>query len=145
MDERVLDPDAARERMAAWKGRIDKLAADTQAMGARLREVQATAADPGGLAEVTVDSTGSLVGLRLTDRIHKTPPDAVAQAILATLRAARGQVAEQSREVIAETMGPDSAAGRAIAERVDQHLRAPQAPDEYGDGDFDLQTHVKKR
>ncbi|MFI9811213.1 hypothetical protein [Saccharothrix variisporea] len=42
MDESVLDPDGARERMAAWKGRIDKLAADTQAMNDLVAPVRST-------------------------------------------------------------------------------------------------------
>jgi DNA-binding protein YbaB len=140
----ILDPDAARERVAAWKGRIDKLAADTQAMSDRLQQVRVTASDPGGLAEVTVDSTGALVGLRLTDRIQRTAPDAVAQAVMSLLQQARGQVASQSQEVIAETMGSDSAAGRAIAEQVGRHLRgtSPEADD---DGDFDAQSYLRKR
>lgn len=143
MDERILDPDAARERMAVWKGRIDKLAADTSAMRDRLQQVQVSATDPGGMAEVTVDSTGSLVGLRLTDRIHKATPDALAAAIMATLGQARGQVAERTREVIAETMGPDSAAGRAIADTVERQLRGPRPQDD--DGDYDLHSHLRRR
>jgi DNA-binding protein YbaB len=139
----ILDPDAARERVAAWKGRIDKLAADTQAMSDRLQQVRVTASDPGGLAEVTVDSTGALVGLRLTDRIQRTAPDVVAQAVMSLLQQARGQVASQSQEVIAETMGSESAAGRAIAEQVGRHLRGtpPEADD---DGDFDAQSYLRK-
>jgi DNA-binding protein YbaB len=140
VSERVFDPDAARERVAAWKGRIDKLAADTQAMSDRLQQVRISAADPGGLAEVTVDSTGALVGLRLTDRIQRTAPDVVAQASL--VRQARGQAAQRSQEVITETMGQDSAAGRAIAEQVGQHLRAaPAAEDE----DFGGQSFLRRQ
>lgn len=143
MNGGILDPDAARERVAVWKGRADKLAAATQAMSDRLQQVRATVSDPGGLAEVTVDSAGALVGLRLTNRIQRTAPDVVAQAVMSLLQQARGQVASQSQEVIAETMGPDSAAGRAIAEQVGRHLRgAPPETDD--DGDFDVQSYLRK-
>jgi hypothetical protein len=37
MNGNVLDPDGVRERMAAWKDRIDKLATDTQAMRDRMQ------------------------------------------------------------------------------------------------------------
>jgi DNA-binding protein YbaB len=123
MDANILDPDAARERVAAWKGRIDKLAADTQQMSDRLSEVRVTVRDPGQLAEVTVDSTGSLVDLRLTDQMYRATPAAVAQAIMATLAQARTKVADRTQEIIADTMGSESAAGRAIADRVGQQLR----------------------
>jgi len=141
VSERVFDPDAARERVAAWKGRIDQLAADTQAMSDRLQQVRISAADPGGLAEVTVDSTGALVGLRLTDRIQRTAPDVVAQAVMSLVRQARGQAAQRSQEVIADTMGQDSAAGRAIAEQVGQHLRAAPAAE---DDDFGGQSFLRR-
>jgi DNA-binding protein YbaB len=125
MNGNILDPDGARARLDAWKGRIDKLAADTKAMSDQLQDVQVTAADPNGLAQVTVDSTGSLLDLRLTERIHQTDPAAVAQAIMSTLRDAKNKVADRSQEIIAETVGTESAAARAIADSVDRQLRGP--------------------
>lgn len=125
MNGNILDPDGARARLDAWKGRIDKLAADTKAMSDQLQNVQVTAADPNGLAQVTVDSTGSLLDLRLTERIHQTDPAAVAAAIMSTLRDAKNKVADRSQEIIAETVGTESAAARAIAESVDRQLRGP--------------------
>jgi DNA-binding protein YbaB len=147
MDEEILDPDGARARLAAWKGRIDKLAADTKAMSDQLREVRATAADPGGLAEVTVDSTGLLIDLRLTERIQRTDPDVVARTIMATIGDARNRVADRSQEIIAETVGTESAAARAIAESVDRQLRqggdddGPPVADDDEDG-FDIRSDL---
>lgn len=92
MDGDILDPDGAHARLVAWKGRIDKLAADTQAMSERLSGVRVSAVDPGGLTEVTVDSTGALVDLRLSDRIQRTAPDTVARAVLTTLAEAAAAV-----------------------------------------------------
>ncbi|MFI9812586.1 YbaB/EbfC family nucleoid-associated protein [Saccharothrix variisporea] len=149
MDERILDPDGARERLAAWKGRIDQLAADTEAMSERMQAVRVTASDPNGLAEVTIDSTGTLVDLRLTDRIQRVPPTAVAQAIMATLGDARARMADRSQEIIADTIGTRSAAGRAIAESVGQHLRggpAPHRPVHHDDDEgFDSHSYLRER
>jgi len=124
MDGSVLDPEGARERLAAWKGRIDQLAANTKAMSDRLQQLQETVADPRGLAKVTVDSTGSLIGLQLTSRIQGLPPDVIAQAIMDTVRRAKARLAERSREIVEETIGTESAAGRAIAASVGKHLLA---------------------
>src|SRR4051794_33797374 len=63
MDDRVLSPEDARERLAAWKGRIDRLATDTKAMSDRFQRLQVTRKDANGMTEVTVDSSGSLVAL----------------------------------------------------------------------------------
>ncbi|TQM83042.1 YbaB/EbfC DNA-binding family protein [Saccharothrix saharensis] len=144
MDQGILDPDGARERLAAWKGRFDKLAADTRVMSERLQGIRVTAGDPGGLAEVTVDSTGAMVDLRLTDRIGRVAPAVVARAILATLGDAKSQVADRTQEIIAETMGPDSAAGKAMADNVGRHLRggpAPQRRAPAGEDDDDYGGH----
>ncbi|MET0135679.1 MAG: YbaB/EbfC family nucleoid-associated protein [Kibdelosporangium sp.] len=150
MDGDILDPDGARERLAAWKGRIDKLAADTRTMSDRLREVRVTASDPAGLAEVTVDSTGALVDLRLTDRIQRTAPAAVARAVMTTLGDARSKLADRSQEIIADTMGTDSATGRAIADSVGRQLRGDPPPQGAGapvedDDDFDIRSEFGRR
>ncbi|OLF16203.1 YbaB/EbfC family nucleoid-associated protein [Actinophytocola xanthii] len=123
MDDRVLTPDDARQRLAAWKGRIDKLAADTKAMSDRFQRLEVTTKDPRGMAEVTVDSTGALVGLRLTREIERSAPDVVAATIMSTVRTARAELAERTQAIVEETVGTDSPAGRAIAERVGQQLR----------------------
>jgi DNA-binding protein YbaB len=130
MDDRVLSPDEARERLDAWKGRIDKLAADTKAMSDQFQDLQVTLRDPKGMAEVTVDSSGSLVDLRLTREIQYAEPNAVARTIMDTVRAAKAELADRSQEIIEETVGTESAAARAIAARVGHHLRGSDGTDE---------------
>jgi DNA-binding protein YbaB len=137
MDDKILDPEGARERLAAWKGRIDKLAADTQVMSDRLREVRVTKRDQGGLAEVTIDSTGALTDLRLTDRIRDEDPATVSRTIMATIREAKNDLADRSQEIIAETVGTESPAARAIADSVGQHLRGGPAPEAAAPSDDD--------
>ncbi|APU15382.1 MULTISPECIES: YbaB/EbfC family nucleoid-associated protein [Actinoalloteichus] len=150
MDESILDPGGARARLAAWKGRIDKLAADTQAMSDRFQAVRITANDSTGLTEVTIDSTGALVDLKLTDRIQRVAPAVVAQTIMATLGEARTRLAERSQEIIAETVGTESATARAVSDSVGRHLRGdpppkrPSAPDE-DDGDYDTRSYLGGR
>lgn len=142
MDEPILDPDGARERLAAWKGRIDKLATDTKSMSEQLQGLRIVAKDPAGMAEVTIDSTGSMVNLKLTDRITPAGPEAVSAAIMATLADARKQLAERSKEIVADTIGTETAAGRAIVESVGRQLDADEpkpvrraAPDDDDQGD----------
>ncbi|AOS64563.1 YbaB/EbfC family nucleoid-associated protein [Actinoalloteichus hymeniacidonis] len=150
MNDRILDPGGARERLEAWKGRIDKLAADTQTMSSRLQAVRITTNDPTGLTEVTIDSTGSLVNLTLTDRIHRVPPTVVAETIMATLGRARTTLSEQSQEIIADTMGTESPTAQAVSASVGRQLRgeAPPHPgsstDEDGE-DFDDRSYLGRR
>ncbi|MEH0985719.1 YbaB/EbfC family nucleoid-associated protein [Micromonospora sp. CPCC 205556] len=121
----LLDPDGAMDRLAAWKGRIDKAAADTKAMSDRLQQLRVTAVDSNGLVEVTIDSAGALVDLRLGRQIQRVAPDVVARTIMDTIREAKVNLAARSQEIIAETMGTESTAARAIAERVGHQFRGP--------------------
>jgi hypothetical protein len=138
MDDRVLSPDDARERLEAWRGKIEKLAADTKDMSDRFQALQVTRSDPNRMAEVTVDSSGSLVALRLTHAIERSSPEVVAATIMSTIRAAKVELAGLTREIIEETVGAESAAGQAIAARVGEHLLAdageaePQGGEDYG-------------
>ncbi|MCP2242070.1 YbaB/EbfC family nucleoid-associated protein [Lentzea aerocolonigenes] len=148
MDERILDPDGARERLAAWKGRIDKLAADTKSMSAQLQGLRIVAKDPAGMAEVTIDSTGAMTDLKLTDRMTGARPETVAATIMATLADARKQLAERSKEIVAETIGTETAAGRAIVESVGRQLGADEAkprPAAADDDDNDGRSYVEER
>ncbi|MEO6083234.1 MAG: YbaB/EbfC family nucleoid-associated protein [Umezawaea sp.] len=98
-------------------------------MSERLQGVRVTASDSGGLTEVTVDSTGALVDLRLTDKIGKVSPAVVARTIMATIGDAKAKLADRSQDIIADTVGTDSPAGRAIAENIGRHLRGGPAPE----------------
>lgn len=128
MDGNILDPDGAHERLAAWKGRIDKLAADTQAMSEQLKEVRVTATDPGGLVEVTIDSSGALADITLTGKMKSSDPNSVSSAIMETFAEAKNQLAQRSQEIIAGTMGTESPAARAIADSVGAQLATGQRP-----------------
>ncbi|MFS8097057.1 YbaB/EbfC family nucleoid-associated protein [Lentzea alba] len=147
MDERILDPDGARERLAAWKGRIDKLAADTKSMSEQLQGLRVKAGDPEGMAEVTIDSTGTMVDLKLTDRIGKATPETVAATIMATLNTARRQLAERSKEIVADTVGTESAAAKAIVDSVSRNLGAeqPARPKPAQDDDQAERTYSEER
>src|SRR4051794_39734005 len=119
----LLEPGAALDRLAAWKGRIDQLAADAKAMSTRLGELRVTAADDNRMVEVTVDAQGTLVDLRLGRRIQQVEPDTVARTIMNTIREARRRTADRAEEIIAETVGTESPAARAMAAQVADRLR----------------------
>jgi DNA-binding protein YbaB len=115
--EPFLDPDSSRDYLRDWKGRVDRAAAATQAMSERLAEARITATDGNGLVEVTIDSSGVLVDVRFTDKIQRVPPEAVSRAVMGALGSARGKAARLTRQIVDETLGPDSMAGRLIEER----------------------------
>ncbi|TQJ25658.1 YbaB/EbfC DNA-binding family protein [Micromonospora sp. A202] len=124
----LLDPDGAMDRLAGWKGRLHELATATDAMSNRIHDLRVTVADGNGLVEVTVDSVGALVDLQLGQRVQRVAPDVVARTIMSTIAAAKRQLADRAQEIIGDTLGTDSPAARAIAERVGQQLRDADSP-----------------
>ncbi|GIE95886.1 YbaB/EbfC family nucleoid-associated protein [Paractinoplanes rishiriensis] len=125
----LLDPEGAQEYLANWKKRIDRMAADTQAMSDRLAQMRVTGADGNDLAEVTIDSTGVLLDVQFSQRIQRVAPDVVARAVMTAVRNAQRTAAERSRQIITETVGSESVAGRAIAERMEKQLLTPDGDD----------------
>lgn len=64
-------------------------------MSEQLQGLRIVAKDPAGMAEVTIDSTGAMTNLKLTDRMTGATPDTVAATIMTTLADARKQLAER--------------------------------------------------
>ncbi|HLU27606.1 MAG TPA: YbaB/EbfC family nucleoid-associated protein [Glycomyces sp.] len=114
MDFPPVDPASARARLADWKERTDKMAADTQALTAQVQALRATAADPDELAEATVDHTGSLVDLVFSTRVRRVPEEHSARAVLQAVQAAKAKLAERSQEIVQATVGDDSPTGQAF-------------------------------
>lgn len=129
----VFDSDSAMERLHAWKDGIDRKAADTQAMSEQLSALRVTLADTNGLAEVTVDSTGNLLDLTIGRPASRVAPEVLSRTIMTLVRDASAQLAARSQEIVAETMGTESAAARAISEHISQRLLRPTVADEAGE------------
>jgi DNA-binding protein YbaB len=125
-----LDPDASREYLRSWRENVDRVAARAAAMSEQMERLRVTARDGNGLAEVTIDSAGVLIGLELTDRIHRFAPEAVARAVMGALREARAKAADRAHDIAVETMGPDSLSARTTAERMRQALVRPDDEDQ---------------
>jgi DNA-binding protein YbaB len=126
----LLEPGAALDRLAAWKGHIDQLAADTKTMSDRLAALRVTATDDSGMVEVTVDAQGALIDLRLGRRIQRLEPDAVARTIMSTVRDARRRTAERAQQIVADTLGTESPAVRGLARQVGERLLGYEVEDQ---------------
>lgn len=130
--EAFLDPDASREYLRSWKEKVARTAERAADMREQMERLRVTARDANGLAEVTIDSAGVLVGLEFTDRIHRFGPEVVARAVMSALREARAEAADRVHDIAVETMGPDSQSARIIADRMRQVLERPDDEDEPG-------------
>ena len=114
MDNPLVDVEGARARLEAWKADAERRAADTQAASAGLQALKVSATDVNGMIEATIDHSGSLVHVRANDRITRQPAEYTARAMLQAYQNARRELAEAAAEVVRETVGADSATGRAL-------------------------------
>ena len=122
MENKILNPGEAKERLEAWKGKIDKLAADTKAMSDDFQNLKVTTQDSNKIVSVTIDGSGNLQDLDLSYKIQRLPPDTVSRIILETIDEARLRVAERSKEIIEEKLGDQSSAAEAISSQVRERL-----------------------
>ncbi|GLZ77777.1 hypothetical protein Afil01_25840 [Actinorhabdospora filicis] len=114
MDNPLMDVEGARERLVAWRDDASRRAAATQAAGEGLRALRITAPDDYETVEITVDSSGFMVDVRLSHRVQRMTPEQTRYAILGAYRNARAKLAEAAAEVVKETLGTESATGRAL-------------------------------
>ncbi|BCY05911.1 YbaB/EbfC family nucleoid-associated protein [Actinoplanes sp. L3-i22] len=98
-----------------WRSGFAERARWARELSARLHRMSGTARSPDGLIAVTVGPGGDLLGLELGEGIRQRPATETAAAICATVRAAREALARAVREATDETVGAESATGRAVA------------------------------
>jgi DNA-binding protein YbaB len=124
-----FDPDASREYVRGWQERVRERTERGLGMTERLRQLRVSAKDGKGIVEVTIDSSGVLVDLKLTERIHRVAPEVVDRAILSALGTARKQAAEQAQQIAVQALGAESPTARMIADRMGEQLLRPDAGD----------------
>jgi hypothetical protein len=106
--------EAAERMVDDWQAGIEERAARAKELSARLSRLSARARSDDRLVTVTVGSSGDLVGLELDERTRQRPAAETARTILKTLRAAQAGLTAAVADATAETVGADSATGRAV-------------------------------
>lgn len=110
---------------------LDQMVAEAKAKAARYQEMRAgveqvsvTESSSDGLVTVTVDASGVVTDLRLTDRIAEHSGDQVAAMMLATMRRAQSRLGERVTRIVQDTVGED----QAVLDKVTSsyHSRFPE-------------------
>jgi DNA-binding protein YbaB len=113
-DEANLDE--AERWVDDWQSRIEARAATIRALSERLRDMTASASGGNGAVEVTVNSSGVLVGLWLDEGVRRHSAKWIAELVMSTTRSALGELARQAGAVAEETVGRDSVESRAVVQ-----------------------------
>lgn len=127
-DEAALD--AAGRRLDEWESAIADRAAKAKALSARVRALTGTASSPDRMAEVTVDSVGSLIDLRLDERTRQQSAARTAQQIRETVKAAQADLLRQVTDAASETLGDGDPTAAAVIDSYRRRLDTdPGSPD----------------
>jgi len=91
---------------------IDQWVAQAKAKAERYQELRAQAgqvsvaeSSANGLVTVTIDASGNVTDLRITDRVRELSGAEVAAEVLLTMRRAQAKLPEKLAEVMAATLG----------------------------------------
>ncbi|MEU7800158.1 YbaB/EbfC family DNA-binding protein [Micromonospora arborensis] len=118
-DEAALD--TAQRRLDEWEASLAEQAKRAKTLSARMQGLTGTARNVDRTIEVTVDSAGLLIDLRLDERIRQQSAAGTARQILETTRAAGADLLRQVSAAAVESLG-DGASARAIIDSYRSRL-----------------------
>jgi hypothetical protein len=110
------------DRIDEWENGFAERAAQAKALAERTAQLSAIARGVDGLVEATVGPNGQVTGLRLDEEIRRQSAATTARQILSTIRAAQRALLRQVGDVAAETVGADSATGKAVIAGLSDRL-----------------------
>ncbi|MEU8405663.1 YbaB/EbfC family DNA-binding protein [Micromonospora sp. NPDC048842] len=126
-DDAALD--AAERRLDEWETSLAERAARAKTLSATMRELTGTAHNADRTVDVTVDSAGLLIDLRLDERIRQQPAAHTARQILETTTAARADLLRKVSDAATESMGDDASAQAIIDSYRSRLLPDPDSND----------------
>ncbi|MBM0275680.1 YbaB/EbfC family DNA-binding protein [Micromonospora tarensis] len=129
-DDAALD--AASRRLDEWESSLADRAERTRALAANVRALTGTAHHPERTVDVTVDSAGQLIDLRLDERIRHQSAARTAEQILETSRAARAELLRQVSALTTDTLGGADASAQAIIDSYRSRLGHDQGQRDAG-------------
>jgi DNA-binding protein YbaB len=100
-----MDPEDA---IADWAARAELHASLSMELSERLQQAKASAESRDGEVSVTVDHSGGLADLRITERGIRLSADDLSEIILATSRRAQAQLAQAISELVSSLYGAES-------------------------------------
>lgn len=128
-DEAALD--AAGRRLDEWEASMADRAARAKTLATQVQALTGSATSPDRSVQVTVDSSGLLIDLRLDERIRRYSSAQTARQIMATTRAAHADLLKQLTEATTETLGDGDPTAQAIIDSYQRRLNPDESrPDD---------------
>ncbi|MFB9429588.1 YbaB/EbfC family nucleoid-associated protein [Streptoalloteichus tenebrarius] len=134
MSEPMFGLDGARteQELERWAAEVTAKAERYQTMQQQVSAISSTAASSDGTVRVTVDSSGAVTGLEISDRVRQMSGSEVAALVLSTMRRAQARITDQVAEVMRSTVGDDAQTVRAVVDNYRQRFPEPEPEESTG-------------
>ena len=113
-----------------WQRRVEQQTALTTELSQRMEQNRATVESRGGEAVVTVDSSGGMAELRLSNQAMRLSADELASIILDTSRRAQAKMAQQMVAVVSSLYGAGSETAAFIGDAYTKQFPEPPEDEE---------------
>ena len=125
-----MDPEDAIED---WAARAERQSSLTSELSERLQQAKACAGSHDDAIRVTVDHSGGLAELRLTEQAMRLSATELSEAIMATNRHAQARLAKDVSALVSSLYGAGSQTASFIAGTYAQQFPEPDDHDEERD------------
>ena len=121
-------PEETERQVEQWAAKSAAKADRYQAMQELVSRLSATEESADGAVRVTVDASGVVTDLALSDRASQLRPAQLAAQIMDVMRRAQSRLTGQVRQVMDNTVGDDEATVRAVVASYQRRFPEPPEP-----------------
>ncbi|SDG21050.1 YbaB/EbfC DNA-binding family protein [Lentzea fradiae] len=121
-------PEQVERQIEDWAQQAEQKAQRYQQMSAAVSAVSATESSPDGVVKVTVNASGAMSALELTDRIREQSGSAVAAQIMACVQRAQAKLAGQVAAAMQATIGDEQSTIDTVVSGYEQRFPEPVSP-----------------
>jgi DNA-binding protein YbaB len=114
--------EAIRDYLVGLQGDAHERASQARLLAERTDALRVDGWDESRLVTATVDSTGHLVDLRITEQAHRLGPDQLSTRILRATENASGRLTVQVSRLAEQTLGADSPSAQLMGRSYEQRF-----------------------
>lgn len=124
----------AEQEMRRWAAAVEEKAQRYQVMQAEVARVSVTESSRDDVVRVTVDATGAVTDLVISDKSRDLSGAELSGMVLTTMRRAQSRITEHVAEVMTRTVGDDEQTVATVVDSYRQRFPEPEPDPERPSG-----------
>lgn len=122
------------QELRRWAAGVEAKAQRYQSMQAEVAGISVTESSRDDAVRVTVDATGAVTDLVISDKGRQLPGAELSALVLATMRRAQSRITERVAEVMTRTVGDDPQTVAAVVDSYQRRFPEPEPESERPSG-----------